>query len=113
MTTPLTSQERKVLLFLLFLFSLGLALSFLKKSSGTSCCLLNFISERRGIQTLDLNQATREELIALPGIGEKTADVILGYRASHGRFTTLDELKNIKGITDAKLSRLKQYLYVS
>jgi len=112
MTTPLTSQERKVLFFFLFLFFLGLALSFLKKSSGSSCCPLNFISERRGIQTLDLNQATREELIVLPEIGEKTADAILGYRVSHGRFTTLDELKNIKGISDAKLTRLKEYLFI-
>ena len=112
MIRSLSSQERKVLLFLLVLFALGVALSFFKRSSGTSCCLLNFISERRGIETLDLNRASRQELIALPEIGEKTADDILQYRASHGRFTTLDELKNIKGISDAKWQRLKEYLYI-
>ena len=108
---PLTTQERKVLLFLCCLFALGLALSVFKKTSGCNFCLLELYSNQKH-SVIDLNKATREELIALPGIGEKIADDIIAYRVLHGSFKDLEELKNIGGIKDAKFNRIKYYLTV-
>ena len=107
----LTPQERKVLLFLMFLFVLGFGISFYKKTSGSDSCLLTgFIPETSGRRIINLNNATREELIGLPGIGEVTADAILSYRSTHGKFSLMEDLKNIKGINAKKLELLKKYI---
>ena len=112
MITKLTLQERKVLLFLSFLFAAALGLSFLKKMTGCNVCFLDVVSSKNAVLPLDLNQATRDQLIALPGIGPKGADAILAYRASQGRIADLGELEKIKGLTSVRLERLKDYLYV-
>ena len=109
----LTPQERKVLLFVSFLFALSLVLTFYKKTAGGNTCFIDLYSNRVKPALLDINKATEEELVALPGIGEKTATAILEYRTTHQSFKNLDELKSIKGISDDKLTRLKKYLKVS
>jgi len=108
----LTHQESKVLFFLGLLFALGATLSFLRSSSRCRVCLFELRSSKADIQVLDVNKATREELISLPGIGEKTADAILAYRGSVGKINSLDELVKVKGLTDSKIEQLKNYLVV-
>jgi len=61
---------------------------------------------------LDPNFATYDELIALPGIGPSTAKALLSYREKHILFSPND-LKRIKGIGPAKLSKLKEFLVFS
>lgn len=61
---------------------------------------------------LDINTATTEELTAIPGIGPKTAQSIVDYRTERERISTLDELLNIRGIGEATLIKLNQYLII-
>jgi competence protein ComEA len=56
---------------------------------------------------VDLNTATLAELDALPGIGPVTAQRILDWRTEHGRFTTVDQLREIEGIGDSRFARLR------
>jgi competence protein ComEA len=56
---------------------------------------------------VDLNTATAEELDTLPGIGPATAAAILAYREQHGRFASVDELLEVRGIGEAKLEQLR------
>ena len=63
-------------------------------------------------QPLDLNQATLQELDALPGIGPATAQAIVDYRAQHGHFRSVDDLLNVRGIGDAKLEQLRSLVRV-
>lgn len=58
----------------------------------------------------NINTAGIEELVLLPGIGEKTARAILSYREDNGAFTSLDALMKVPGIGQRTLSRLKDYL---
>ncbi len=61
---------------------------------------------------VDLNAATLEQLDVLPGVGPVTAQHILDWRAAHGRFTSVDQLREVDGIGPARLARLKDLVRV-
>ena len=49
---------------------------------------------------VNLNTATAEQLMTLPGIGETLAQRIIQYRHEHGTFQSIGELANVNGIGD-------------
>ena len=55
---------------------------------------------------LDLNTATLEELMTLPGIGDVYAKAILALREERGGFTQVTELLNIEGIGEKRLEAI-------
>lgn len=59
---------------------------------------------------ISLNQATKEELMTLPGIGDAKAEDIINYRTNNNGFKTLEELKNIKGIGDSIFDKIKEII---
>jgi competence ComEA-like helix-hairpin-helix protein len=61
---------------------------------------------------LNMNTATKQQLMDLPGIGEVTAERILKYREEKGKFTTLEDLRAIKGISKNKLERLSPMIII-
>jgi competence protein ComEA len=61
---------------------------------------------------VNLNTATLDELIALPGIGPAKAQAILDHRKAHGPFKTVEELKDVKGIGAKRFEKLKVDLSV-
>ncbi|MEB3367945.1 ComEA family DNA-binding protein [Saccharopolyspora mangrovi] len=61
---------------------------------------------------LDLNAATKEQLDGLPGVGEVTAERILQWRTEHGRFDSVDQLREVGGIGDSRLSKLRDLVRV-
>ncbi|HET6876936.1 MAG TPA: helix-hairpin-helix domain-containing protein [Jatrophihabitans sp.] len=54
-----------------------------------------------------LNTATLEQLETLPGVGPVTAQKILDYRAAHGSFSAVDQLKDVSGIGDVTFAELQ------
>lgn len=58
-------------------------------------------------QRLNLNQATLEQLQALPGIGPSRAAAILALREQKGRFEQVEELQEIRGIGPSLTERLR------
>lgn len=69
-----------------------------------------------GIQEIiikvNINTATAVELQTLSGIGEGTAQKIVEYRQLNGRFNTIEDIKNVSGIGDAKFESIKEYICV-
>jgi len=61
---------------------------------------------------LDLNTATAEELLALPGIGEKRAADIVAWREAHGPFRYVEDLIQVPGIGEGVLEGLVDYITV-
>jgi competence ComEA-like helix-hairpin-helix protein len=61
---------------------------------------------------LNLNQATAEQLMELPGIGQQTASTILAFRAKKKRFTSIDDLLSIPGFGKIKLERIRPLIEV-
>lgn len=105
----LTKQERQVILFLITVAFIGISINFLIKIYSPA---KSIASLTRDIGKVDLNLADKDLLISIPGIGEKLAVRILEYRDSRTGFSSTEELKGIKGITDYKYEKLKDYLIV-
>ncbi|MCW2752319.1 MAG: DNA-binding protein [Aeromicrobium sp.] len=61
---------------------------------------------------VNLNTATAEQLDTLPGVGPVTAQSILSWRIENGRFTSVEDLLDVKGIGDATLAELRDHVTV-
>ena len=62
--------------------------------------------------TLDVNQATAQELEQLPGIGPALAGRIVEFRNSWGGFTNVDQLRRVKGIGRKTFERIRALIAV-
>ena len=58
---------------------------------------------------VDLNTATGKELESLPGVGPRTAELIIEYREQHDGFQKIEELMNVRGIGERTFLRLRSY----
>ena len=56
---------------------------------------------------VNINTATKDELIALQGIGPAKAQAIVDYRKQNGPFKSVDDLRNVKGIGAKRLEKLR------
>ena len=63
-------------------------------------------------KSININTANLEELIRLPGIGEKTAEKIIELREERGKFDRLEEIMDVKGIGEVKFNKIKKFLYI-
>jgi competence protein ComEA len=63
-------------------------------------------------KTVQLNDATADQLDSLPGIGPSTAVAIIEYRTKIGRFASVNQLLDVPGIGEAKLAAMRKYLIV-
>ena len=103
----LTRQERGVILFLIIISLFGMGVNFILKNQPKRIEYLN-----RKYEKTDLNQAGLSELCNIPGIGKRIAREIIKYRDDQGEFNNLEELKQIKGIGQAKYEIIKDYFFI-
>lgn len=62
---------------------------------------------------VDLNTATKTQLMTLPGIGEAKADSIIAYREKNGGFSSIEDIKKIEGIKEGVFSKIKDSIAVN
>lgn len=74
----------------------------------------NGLSVKKEIQekSINLNTATKEQLMQIKGIGAKTADNIIAFREKNGLFASLNGLMKITGIGPVKFQKFSKYLYL-
>ena len=61
---------------------------------------------------VDLNTASLTQLETLPGVGPVLGQHIVDYRSQHGRFGSVDELRNVSGIGDVRFTQLRPLVTV-
>ena len=62
--------------------------------------------------SLNINKATEQELQNLPGIGPSLAYKIINYRNENGKFSTVEDIKNVNGIGDSKYENIRDFICV-
>lgn len=62
---------------------------------------------------IDLNQASLEELMTLPGIGQTKAAGIIAYREKMGGFSSVEEVMQVEGIKEGVFNRMKDNIKVN
>ena len=62
---------------------------------------------------INLNTASKEQLMTIPGIGEAKASAILSYRQANGSFSSIEEIKNVEGIKDGVYAKMKEYIVIN
>lgn len=62
---------------------------------------------------ININNATKEELMTLPGIGESKADAIIKYREEYGPFQNIEDITNISGIKEGVYNNIKEHIVVN
>ncbi len=105
----LTENEQKILLFLVSFAFLGLVVGDVFLTADQSDETVQDVDFETDYPVkYDLLTAGKDELITIPGIGEKRAADIIAYRQNHG-FTNKTDLINIKGIGNATYFKIEPY----
>jgi len=61
---------------------------------------------------ININTASKEELMLLPGVGESTASKIIEYREQNNGFKNIEDIMEVKGIGKKKFEKMKDYIKV-
>lgn len=61
---------------------------------------------------VNINTASKDALMTLPGVGESRADAIITYRDNYGGFNTIEDIMNVPGIKEASFEKLKDMITV-
>ena len=63
-------------------------------------------------ELININKASKEELMTLPGIGESKAEKIISYREQNGGFNSTEDIMQISGIKDGMYNKIKDRICV-
>ena len=70
------------------------------------------VSPEKAAAKVNLNRAGVDELQTLPGVGPVLAQRMVEWRKAHGRYRTIDELQEVKGIGKKRLEQLRPLVTV-
>lgn len=70
----------------------------------------NYIKENSDSELININTATKQELMTLPGIGESKALSIIEYRENNNGFSTIEDIMKVGGIKQAMFDKIKEHI---
>ena len=69
-------------------------------------------TQKQKSSKININKATQAELETLPGIGPSTASKIIVHREENGKFESIENIKDVSGIGDAKYNSIKDLITI-
>ena len=69
-------------------------------------------TKQESVSAVDINSATVEELMSVPGIGQVIAQRIVEFREKNGPYKTVDELLKVQGIGEKSLAKYRERLSI-
>ena len=122
MKVVLKNEERpsrpKILFIKIILIIFSLVIIWQQSASWVNAgdleteCQLYKKKAGSNFKKIDINKATEEDLVALPGIGIKTARAIITYRKAIGGYKSLEQLRLVRGVGDKVYDCLKNLMTV-
>ena len=77
------------------------------------CALAALLISTAALAAVNLNSATKDELVALSGIGPSKAQAIIDYRTQNGPFRSVDEIRKVRGIGEKLFQQIKSELTIA
>lgn len=68
--------------------------------------------EENNTSLININTASKEELMTLPGIGESKANSIITYREQNGNFKTIEDITKVSGIGESMYEKIKDHITI-
>ena len=68
--------------------------------------------ENNANDQININTASKTQLMTIPGIGEAKANAIIAYRETNGAFSSIEEVKKVEGIKDGVFTKMKEYIVI-
>lgn len=97
--------------------------NFVIENSGEICIIYSEAIQERNVPNdsetaedvvlsngININTATKEEIMVLPSIGDALSDRIIEYRESNGGFKNIEEIKNVYGIGGKTFEKIKDFI---
>lgn len=81
------------------------------EDSNFTSPIASLIEEANG--KVNINKASKEELMTLSGIGESKANTIIEYRQKYGDFKRIEDIMNINGIKGAAFNKISEFITVN
>lgn len=81
----------------------GICITISKKSTNTN-------TDSNNNTKISINNASIEELMTLPSIGEAKAKSIINYRTINGNFTSIEDITKVSGISNAIFEQIKDLI---
>ena len=112
----LTRREKRVIVFLIASLLLGLGIKsykcFAYRPNIEIVPEQRIDNEIKESRIININTATENQLVRLRGVGPALAKAIIEYRTTHSFFNNKEELKNVKGIGQAKYKKIKEHIKI-
>ena len=81
-----------------------------KEEAATAKPFVSPAESETSTKLININTASKEELMQLPGIGESRALSIISYREKNGDFKVISDIMKISGIKEAAFDKIKDYI---
>lgn len=88
------------------------SINLARKCKDGEHIIVNKVGSQTVNTKININTADENMLMTIKGIGKSKANDIINYRKKHGNFQSIEELKNIKGIKDTFIDKIKDSIVV-